>query len=1011
MTAKNTSKEEIKGFKAPDLSELMSQIISGGKRGERLVFVEYDPATRAYYDHVGLPRKEREAVKEKLASARDISKSCGTYFASLSRLSGMAPMLNGAFLENLPEMAKSLLKHHFGLDFKPNMNVSSGVKQLRFLVCIARSQTTNDSDWIWLSEHKPDELYDLFHWLIQRTPQPRGEGGAGSREAHNWRKVDNRWSKIKGFIELAGLEYVFSIRKAANVQHARINVFLETGEYVGQIVAFANTKDAVNDKLLQNAEIAATLIRRIIPAVRQARYMDAIQSGGEGGNLEHVIIRHLPTLIPVKEFYVRIVGGDTDADMRWDKFFVENAKIYHHKPADNVKDFFRNFSRASWDDSLELPKAIKEAISKYSSSALSDGFIEPAASEVVLAFSTVASSSSESGVAVLTIIDDEFFSSKIFSMDKDNSFDGTEIPSWSYKKSKGTYADRIFRKDLFTPGYFGEFWRRYLETQLSATLSVVLQPRYAFAKRVEGQKQKGKTYEDQYGKLFYSSSYLDVERKVRSETGILNIVFNTVANTLDRLTNPRDLPLGYHSIARVIFYDFFCPMWKELECEAGSEPAISDSEKPEYTALGSLVREALDFEETLRLDGGYREHFIHSYHVFLLGLFLMEQLELFSKTKEGKRKQLQTWFLISMYHDIAYPIQKMKDITEQYLKRLDPGNADRVGVGDNIGVDVTIGFGKLLASNLLGPRLKSITDAFVKALFEADLQKVDGNRRKELEKMADWLNKTKNGLNLATYKKGVMESFFQFCLRSAINTGEHGILSALRFDEAATRRRPINASLRKQVAVAILGHHMLDGSDEGKPKLDKRWHVIGTDLKFPENLSMSEVARAVGFEHPFFLYDLRWTEESGRVEKELIRCLTTLLILCDTLAQWGRSKEANDGNIVYLHEPAAANSNAKFVLCYPYITADKKVLEMGKYYRPQLLTITGNFKKQRLIDLTCNCTYNENNKPAESASSCGRCKNSFRNQDLIIDLDDDEVPLYDTIMNRNKGLQNEESAT
>ena len=40
----------------PDLSQLMSQIISDGEMGERLVFVEYDPATAHSTTMLDFPR-------------------------------------------------------------------------------------------------------------------------------------------------------------------------------------------------------------------------------------------------------------------------------------------------------------------------------------------------------------------------------------------------------------------------------------------------------------------------------------------------------------------------------------------------------------------------------------------------------------------------------------------------------------------------------------------------------------------------------------------------------------------------------------------------------------------------------------------------------------------------------------------------------------------------------------------------------------------------------------------
>ena len=76
----------------------------------------------------------------------------------------------------------------------------------------------------------------------------------------------------------------------------------------------------------------------------------------------------------------------------------------------------------------------------------------------------------------------------------------------------------------------------------------------------------------------------------------------------------------------------------------------------------------LSKEDQLFLIPQYREHFIHSFYVFVLGVVLMsyapvnvipEGLGINEEDDEDKVKErLKKWFLVSMWHDIAYMIEK-----------------------------------------------------------------------------------------------------------------------------------------------------------------------------------------------------------------------------------------------------------------------------------------------------------------------------------------------------------------
>jgi hypothetical protein len=72
----------------------------------------------------------------------------------------------------------------------------------------------------------------------------------------------------------------------------------------------------------------------------------------------------------------------------------------------------------------------------------------------------------------------------------------------------------------------------------------------------------------------------------------------------------------------------------------------------------------------------YRDHFIHMFHVFLLGYLIINKwwqtnCSLLEVKEEAEKNQiLRTWFIASIHHDIAYPIQKAEDWTTKFPQKM-----------------------------------------------------------------------------------------------------------------------------------------------------------------------------------------------------------------------------------------------------------------------------------------------------------------------------------------------------
>lgn len=84
----------------------------------------------------------------------------------------------------------------------------------------------------------------------------------------------------------------------------------------------------------------------------------------------------------------------------------------------------------------------------------------------------------------------------------------------------------------------------------------------------------------------------------------------------------------------------------------------------------------LSSEKDLFLIPFYRDHFIHSFYCFIFGLVLMamgpkkilpDKLRFSMLNKDECEKLIGKWFVVSMWHDIAYVLQKGHELLEDYV--------------------------------------------------------------------------------------------------------------------------------------------------------------------------------------------------------------------------------------------------------------------------------------------------------------------------------------------------------
>lgn len=86
----------------------------------------------------------------------------------------------------------------------------------------------------------------------------------------------------------------------------------------------------------------------------------------------------------------------------------------------------------------------------------------------------------------------------------------------------------------------------------------------------------------------------------------------------------------------------------------------------------SLFKDTKDFEPILQRNPLYRDHFVHSFNVFLLGYYIINKLNECTRQDyfgANKRAVNLTWMLASTFHDVAYPIQQIESWLNDFLKK------------------------------------------------------------------------------------------------------------------------------------------------------------------------------------------------------------------------------------------------------------------------------------------------------------------------------------------------------
>lgn len=84
------------------------------------------------------------------------------------------------------------------------------------------------------------------------------------------------------------------------------------------------------------------------------------------------------------------------------------------------------------------------------------------------------------------------------------------------------------------------------------------------------------------------------------------------------------------------------------------------------------------FEKVLQRMQDYRDHFIHSFNVFLLGYYIINKLEIPQSDFKSNDVNL-SWMLAATFHDVGYTIQDMEVWLNQLLEEF-------LGISPNLSI-------------------------------------------------------------------------------------------------------------------------------------------------------------------------------------------------------------------------------------------------------------------------------------------------------------------------------------
>ena len=265
--------------------------------------------------------------------------------------------------------------------------------------------------------------------------------------------------------------------------------------------------------------------------------------------------------------------------------------------------------------------------------------------------------------------------------------------------------------------------------------------------------------------------------------------------------------------------------------------------------LKSLISLA-EFENILKEDKHYKQHFIHQFQVFLTGCCIIDKnaeefRSAYANAYSAYARLPLPWFLTSIFHDIGYSLQKFDNWIETYFKSILKVEDVPIRV-DPLHLIFVDGIFKFL-------------DRFIKFFWEMEKENIEAKRQKvhKIEKIFS-----------------TEEEFRLIFLNKFFNEKNHGVVSAI--------------SLLTQIEINE------NVEEENKKILRNEVYPAALAISMHDYHSWSQFEKV--------LLEKEDTQFEIHFEKQP---LTFLLIYCDNVQEWGRpkSKEKDEEMIHGAVEP------------------------------------------------------------------------------------------------------------
>ncbi len=319
---------------------------------------------------------------------------------------------------------------------------------------------------------------------------------------------------------------------------------------------------------------------------------------------------------------------------------------------------------------------------------------------------------------------------------------------------------------------------------------------------------------------------------------------------------------------------------------------------PNYTDFLKIFEPSLQYiyaETRGKGDPIYRDHYLHQFQVFLLGLPIIDKYYDLFKTQSHPKPEL-SWLIAASFHDIAYPVQKFDYWSEDFFKQV--FKLDR------------------------NPSILELKTNFIDEKFLACMNYLI-------------CSLSSNHLNreLTPYWADSENDFVQFFYRKITEEKNHGVMSSislLKLIQSNVNRKKIEkklgdyqTALKEVIVPGALAIALHD---------DKVWNA---------NLYKKEKGKK--YIQKDFLKSLKFQDDP----------LSFLMIFCDSVHEWGRpskseeSAEENFGMKFYLKKFDCASDKVEITLWTPdciknhgFYTRKDKELKKIQNFLVQPSTIT-----------------------------------------------------------------------